>query len=252
MPETTFGAKEFIFREGDPSDNAYVLQSGRVEILKSADHGEIQLAVLEAGATFGEMGLLDGSPRSATARTLDDETVVDIIPYEEFHQLMGQCSDRIRPIIESVFDRLRATTQRVSTTEQASIVLNTDINTIRIEADCEKLNEVFQPMEVGAARLPFRVGGYAVNGEPNRFDHNHLYLPCDGPPLTISRNHFAIEVEDDAIMLVDRGSRFNTVVNGKVIGQGHGLYKQGLKEGENEIILGGPDSEYKLKVTCIK
>jgi len=62
-----FPAGAVIFEEGDPGSRMYVIQSGEVRILKRVGAREITLARLGAGEAFGEMALLDGQPRSATA-----------------------------------------------------------------------------------------------------------------------------------------------------------------------------------------
>lgn len=60
---------EFVFHEGSPGDALYLIQSGKVRISREvAGMGEEALAVLQAGETFGEMSIIDGSPRSADAR----------------------------------------------------------------------------------------------------------------------------------------------------------------------------------------
>jgi CRP-like cAMP-binding protein len=70
MTERRFAAGETIFREGEPADDAYLIHAGRVEIVKQAPGGPVRLARLGAGEMFGEMGGLDSTPRSATARAL--------------------------------------------------------------------------------------------------------------------------------------------------------------------------------------
>ncbi|MBW2523109.1 MAG: cyclic nucleotide-binding domain-containing protein [Deltaproteobacteria bacterium] len=57
-----------IFQHGDIGDKLYLIVSGKVRISRStAGMGEEALAVLEPGAVFGEMALLDDTPRSADA-----------------------------------------------------------------------------------------------------------------------------------------------------------------------------------------
>ena len=59
---------EFVFREGETANYAYVLVEGNVEIVKSTGDGYLTLTTIEKGAIFGEMALIDGQPRSAGAR----------------------------------------------------------------------------------------------------------------------------------------------------------------------------------------
>jgi CRP-like cAMP-binding protein len=65
-----FETGEVIFSEGSLADKAYVIESGFVEIFVGDGPDTVQLSVLGAGEIFGEMGLIDSSPRSASARAL--------------------------------------------------------------------------------------------------------------------------------------------------------------------------------------
>jgi CRP/FNR family cyclic AMP-dependent transcriptional regulator len=67
---------EIIVREGEQASDMFVIRSGQVEILKSVGGHEVQLAVLDRGSFFGEMSLLEGLPRSATARALGDTSLL--------------------------------------------------------------------------------------------------------------------------------------------------------------------------------
>ena len=76
----TFSAGEVIFRQGYPSDYAYVIEEGEVEIYNEREDGsESQIAVLRQGEMFGEYGVLDDAPRSASARAHTD-IVLSIMP----------------------------------------------------------------------------------------------------------------------------------------------------------------------------
>ncbi len=69
----SFPAGKIIFRQAYPSDYAYVIVSGKVEIYRELDDGkEERIALLGEGDMFGEYGLLDEAPRSASARVLED------------------------------------------------------------------------------------------------------------------------------------------------------------------------------------
>ncbi len=62
-----YPAGAILFREGEPGDAMYVIQSGSVEIRRMIGDHERVLAVLPAGEFLGEMALLNGRPRTATA-----------------------------------------------------------------------------------------------------------------------------------------------------------------------------------------
>ncbi|MFC4116522.1 Crp/Fnr family transcriptional regulator [Nonomuraea zeae] len=62
---------QIIFHQGDPGESLYVLLDGLVKVVFTTEHGdEIVLNMLGRGDTFGEMALLDGSPRSASIVTV--------------------------------------------------------------------------------------------------------------------------------------------------------------------------------------
>jgi CRP-like cAMP-binding protein len=63
---------ETIFKEGEPAKELYIIQSGKVDI----QLGNRLLDTLEANDIFGEMALIDGAPRSATATAKTDVALV--------------------------------------------------------------------------------------------------------------------------------------------------------------------------------
>ena len=103
---------EVIFREGEPSRSAYVLVSGQIELIKENGSTPIRLALLQLGEMFGEMGLVDNSPRSATARAVID-VVVDLVEKEEFLQAVKETPDVALTVIGNLAERLRATNELV-------------------------------------------------------------------------------------------------------------------------------------------
>jgi CRP-like cAMP-binding protein len=73
----TFQAGEMIFSEFEPGDANYLIQSGRVELVKIIGDIEKTLDILQPSEMFGEMALLENSPRSATAIALDTVKVLE-------------------------------------------------------------------------------------------------------------------------------------------------------------------------------
>jgi CRP/FNR family cyclic AMP-dependent transcriptional regulator len=76
FPPATFKPGEVIFTEGDKGDKMYVIRSGEVEIERDGTIVE----KLSQGGIFGEMALIDGSPRAATARAA---TPCEVAPITE-------------------------------------------------------------------------------------------------------------------------------------------------------------------------
>ncbi|RYZ09293.1 MAG: cyclic nucleotide-binding domain-containing protein [Comamonadaceae bacterium] len=69
---------EFFFREGDPAQAMYVLESGRVTISKTWQAQAVLLRRLGQGDCFGEMALLDLFPRSASVRADEDCRAIEL------------------------------------------------------------------------------------------------------------------------------------------------------------------------------
>ena len=248
METVTFNAKEIIFREGDLGDAAYIVKDGAVEILKHAEHGEVQLAVLERGGLFGEMAILyPRDVRSASVRALT-QTTLEVISPDTLEGLLENCEPQVISLLYNLFGRLREMNQRLAAKERATTTLDNSIDKITIHPASDALEGMFDPIEIHAANLPFSIGGYAKNGEAH--GENDMEIPCDGPPLIVSQKHLRIERQDDGVYIVDQGSRFCTIVNSKAIGRGKADTKAQLQLGENKITLGEYDSPYKLLIVA--
>lgn len=69
----TFSAAEIVFRQGYPADYAYIIKEGEVEVYYvENDKSETHIAYLGEGEMFGELGLIDDAPRSASVRAKTD------------------------------------------------------------------------------------------------------------------------------------------------------------------------------------
>ena len=88
-----FGADEVIFVEGAQSDLAYIVREGTVHIMKSVGGQAVRMQEIKAGEMFGEMALITGNPRSATAVSGSSRTVLEIIDRLGFARLMQSDSD---------------------------------------------------------------------------------------------------------------------------------------------------------------
>src|SRR5262245_50465388 len=72
MARRRYRRDEVIFHEGDPGDSLHVVVAGRVKITReSAEGDEAIVVILVPGDSFGELVLLDGAPRSATATAME-------------------------------------------------------------------------------------------------------------------------------------------------------------------------------------
>jgi hemolysin D len=109
----TFETDTEIFKEGDASDFAYIVVEGGIELTKDMSGSEVFLAEIGPGDLFGEMGLIDGSLRSATATSLGN-TVLMKIDREELMRKLGQDGDFAAPVLGQLVAQLRNTSDRLA------------------------------------------------------------------------------------------------------------------------------------------
>jgi EAL domain-containing protein (putative c-di-GMP-specific phosphodiesterase class I)/CRP-like cAMP-binding protein len=75
-------AGECLFKEGDPGDYAYIIEEGEIEIFRQIDHEKHTLGTLKPGSIFGEISILDGRHRSASA-IATQETLLTIVTRDQ-------------------------------------------------------------------------------------------------------------------------------------------------------------------------
>jgi CRP/FNR family cyclic AMP-dependent transcriptional regulator len=86
--EESHEANSFVFREGEMGDKLYLILDGKVRISRNLPGmGEEALAVLGPGEAFGEMSLIDDTPRSADA-VVHERTRLLVITREAFEDLL--------------------------------------------------------------------------------------------------------------------------------------------------------------------
>jgi CRP/FNR family cyclic AMP-dependent transcriptional regulator len=74
-----YAAGQLLFTEGEPSDHLYVVRRGRVRILVRSMHGDdMTLSVLGPGDVIGELSMIDGQPRSASAEAISSAELVTL------------------------------------------------------------------------------------------------------------------------------------------------------------------------------
>ena len=106
--EEQYPAGSYIFREGDVGESFMLVKSGTVEIIKrgSDTASDIQLAERGPGEIFGEMALIEKSPRFADVRAKDDVSVL-VLKKDQFERLLGENSDVVIEIMGMLSSKLR-------------------------------------------------------------------------------------------------------------------------------------------------
>jgi signal transduction histidine kinase len=101
-------AGEVLMLEGSPGGSLYVIIEGEFEITKRTGPGEMIIAVRGPGEVIGEMSLLDGSPRTATVRSLGPSRLLEI-DQGAFHRLLESSPTATLSILHTITSRLRHT-----------------------------------------------------------------------------------------------------------------------------------------------
>lgn len=247
----TFRHGEIIFREGEDSDFAYMIESGTVEIFKKMQKGTVLLTTLGPGEIFGEMGLLSQHPRSASAAA-DGQVMLKKLTRDGIAGSMAGQSAEMVSIMKAMMERLREMNGKISKLidKQAQFQLASDtpptIKRVVLSGLSDFLKERMGKGQV--ITLPFRVGALPDGQEENPMDWNNMLIRGADPAI-MSRNHFSIQRGPNGLQVADRGSRTGTVVNDEPIGEPFEKTELDLSPGNNTIIAGDIHSPYRFCVT---
>ncbi|MBM3584408.1 MAG: cyclic nucleotide-binding domain-containing protein [Alphaproteobacteria bacterium] len=99
-----------IFREGDPGHNAYLVEAGMVEIWKALGDRRVVLGHVGPGGVFGEMALIDETPRMATATALGSTTCV-VIPDAMLSRKLASADPFVRALVRILMRNVRSLTR---------------------------------------------------------------------------------------------------------------------------------------------
>lgn len=98
-----------VFSQADPGDALYGVITGKVRISASSRNGrEVFLNIMEPGDTFGEIALLDGRPRTATASAIAPSALI-IVTREHFLPLLEREPKLASHVIQLLCERIRWT-----------------------------------------------------------------------------------------------------------------------------------------------
>jgi CRP/FNR family cyclic AMP-dependent transcriptional regulator len=107
--ERSCGVGETIFHEGEPGDELFLVKQGHVHVFITSDIGDrIVLANATSGDVFGEISLLDGGPRTASAAAADATTVL-ALDRDRLFELVQRHPHVALDLLTVMGQRLRAT-----------------------------------------------------------------------------------------------------------------------------------------------
>jgi len=107
----TFRRGQVVFTRSDPGDTVILVVSGRVKVsVRSADGGELTLAIVHPGGVLGELGVVDGGPRSADAETLEECQLL-LVPRDAIRDVCARVPSAAQALTNSIAATLRRLTE---------------------------------------------------------------------------------------------------------------------------------------------
>lgn len=146
-----------VCREGDPGDAMFIVKSGVLDVSRSVGGKAAHINLLSEGEFFGEMALIDGSPRSADVTVLEDAVLVKL-PATEFKRLKAQQPASALKVAEVLLKqlsfRIRRTTTRALASEAAQPKPTAKTSRRRQAAAPKKANPKSKPKARGSKPRP--------------------------------------------------------------------------------------------------
>ena len=120
--ERTIRKSEVLFRKGDVGSSMFIVEDGAMEIcvLSGQDREEIRVSTIDKGGFFGELALISGLPRTATAKAIEDCRLLEMWR-EEFINFLSTRPIVAISMINEIGKRLQATNELVSSMASRNI-----------------------------------------------------------------------------------------------------------------------------------
>ena len=142
---------EAIFREGSFGQCAYIIESGRVEIRLEGSDGDVCLNTLGVGEIFGEMAVIDGSPRSASAIAAEPCELV-VVSREAISERIDGADPIVRLLISMLLKRMRITNNSAKRIQKADAKINRSsplgLDLIAPDGMSDQTQEVLEKMRI--------------------------------------------------------------------------------------------------------
>ena len=246
-----FKKDELIVKNGDFSENIFIIKKGEVALSKKDDNA---YAYLKSGDIFGIVDFIleKASRYSAVALTEVEIEIIDPRIFGQFYDCDE--SDIIKQVLQSMAEEIRIYEQKVEDGDNS--VYRSDYTSsngmkVILRPETKKAKQLLNNLEfLEINEFPFKVGRFTKRRADMLFHKNDLNL-LDIPPYSISRSHFSITTKDGNYFFTDRGSKLGTIVNGKKIGNNHHRSKIILDQSKNLILFGNRSDKLEFSIEIL-
>ena len=237
-----FKAGDIVYREGDPGAEMFIVQSGVVQVFRDLGGQEQILAVMEKGDFFGEMSVLEGTPRTATARAAEDCELVEVNSTVFDRMIRGNIEIAVR-MLRKLSARLQEAGRKLEDSlaagKQLSASAPVDLDRPPVPAP-EPATAAPSPVEAGAPgaeeEIPFGPDwlgilvltdgqqAFPIRGEISligRYDpvtgtRPEIDLTAYDTSRSVSRRHAKVTLRGDALYVSEEVGALNgTFLNGR-------------------------------------
>lgn len=155
FPTRLFNAGDVIFNEGDPGDEAYLILNGRVKITRQHQQKRLVINQLGPDQIFGEMAIITGEPRTATAEAMEP-TDVFIITENKLNENLSHNLAIVKNLIDQLIGRLKQLLKQQSTMVskvERALLVDKKLEKIKIRANEYEQTKSPEQMEQGLKEL---------------------------------------------------------------------------------------------------
>lgn len=242
-----FKKGDYILKENTTGNEAYIINSGRVEVFRIVRGKKVLLATLGPNQIFGEMSMIDDRPRSANVVALEDTTVT-VIASQMFNKLFYSKPEDLRVFLKNIFERLRNIDQAVIDLTVGMTAEGSCGKEVILSGITPRAIKALKEEDLKINKFPFRIGRKTDNFYQDLFSNNDLYLD-DIVPYNVSRNHLSIQYFKNKYLVIDRGSTLGTIVNDTKIGGRVKKHEIELaRRRDNVVILGSRESPFQFQI----
>jgi CRP-like cAMP-binding protein len=166
----TYLKDTMLFAEGEPGEELFIIQKGSIKITKIVDHKEVLLAMLKPGDILGEMAVLEGKPRAASALAYEDCDVM-AVNKANFELMITDQPQLIAKITTLLADRLWLIYKQLANTlienplgrMYDALLIQLEKNRIELDKNTSYIFSFGQPELIHMVGLPEKQGNIVFN-----------------------------------------------------------------------------------------